>query len=187
MAKKSFFEKLGLVESTEPEISTEDLQKELRSISEEPQQTTIEIQDIPEDMLLEDVITVEEVYEKFGLTQMETSIFKVDEFLSVLPKELPNDAKKTSVLGILSASGLSLDSLLNDATSRQSALLSTFDAFTNETNSIVDTKKAEIEDLEQKIDQLKTEINDRKKAQESQEDIVMKEKEKIQNIVNFIQ
>ena len=184
MAKKSFLEKLGLVESEEQEVTTEDLQKQLRSLNEPT--STIEIQELPEDMILDEVISIDDIYKKFGLEQKESSIFKVDEFASVLPKELPNEAKKNSVLGILAASGLSIDKLIEDAESRQSSLLTTFDAFTNETNSIVDSKKEEIARLENLIDELKTDINSRKKAQEQQEEIVMKEKEKIQSIVNFI-
>ncbi len=184
MVKKNFFERMGLIEKTETESSDVLLKNEQY---EDLSQYSIEFSDIPEDMSLEDVITIEDIYSKCDLLKMENSIFKVDEFLRVLPKELHNDAKKTSVLGILSASGLLLDDLIKDSVNRQTVLESTLNAFTNETNHIIESKSIKIEELELQIDQLKKEINNRKKSQEEQEDIINKEKEKIKNIVNFIQ
>ena len=181
MSKKSIFEKMGLVQSSES--NSAELNESVCTTADDVYESEIEI---PENIVLKDVMNVQEIYEKFNLTDDQNTIYKIEQFSSALPKELNNDAKKASVIGILSASNLDVATLIADGDVRKQALLSTLKAFSDETTTIVESKKTEIAELELKIDQLKTEINDRKNAQEKQDNLIKDEVENIQGIIDFI-
>lgn len=181
MSKKSIFEKMGLVQNSES--NSAELNESLCATADDVYESEIEI---PENIVLKDVMNVQEIYEKFNLTDDQNTIYKIEQFSSALPKELNNDAKKASVIGILSASNLDVATLIADGDVRKQALLSTLKAFSDETTTIVESKKTEIAELELKIDQLKTEINDRKNAQEKQDNLIKDEVENIQGIIDFI-
>lgn len=184
MAKKSFLQKIGLIEKEDQEMDLTLELNELRKGSNYDESD--DLLDVPENLNLEGVSTVNEIYTSFNLDDITKSIFKVDEFSSVLPKELPTDIRKTSVLGILSTSNLDINDLLCDAENRINALRSTENAFDNETTQITTQCSEEITLLEDKINLLKTTINERKKAQEQQKEIIQQEIEKIEKIVKFI-
>ena len=183
MAKKGLFQKLGLVESVNSTEYNEELIKSLNLEMEEISGLSVEV---PEDLDLSDVLTIEHIYSKFDLMDNTKSIFKVDEFSAVLPKELSTDARRASVLGILTASGLDVETLVNDANDRNSALVNTKDVFTTETVNMIKDCSERIAELEKEIDELKDVINGRKKAQETQDEIINAEIEKIEKIVKFI-
>jgi hypothetical protein len=186
MAKKSLFEKLGLVESTEPAYEPVDLEamKSQLSTYNAAEETTVE-SDVLE-LEGEDFLTVEEVYTAAQLQDLSKSIFKVDEFSKVLPDNLPTDVKRQSVTGILTASGLSLDSLIEDAQKRLAVLNEVVTKTSQNTVDLVMEKEAEITKLLEAVDSLKQEINDRKTSQEKQNEIVETEKGKINQILKFV-
>lgn len=182
----NLFEKLGLVEKEEEkrQLSAEEL---LSEINGETQEDYTEEVEIPEDMTLENVLTVDQIYDSFELSDKSASIFKVNEFASVLSKDLTTEAKKASVLGILTVSGLNVDNLISDADNRTRALENTRISFEEETKSIISDKESEITSLEQRIDELKAEISKRKKEQEQQDQIIEEEKQLIEKTLKFIQ
>lgn len=175
MSKKGLFEKLGLVESEEEfnmdEVST--------YLSEHKV-------DVPEDLAVDETLSIEDIYNKFGLSDVSKSIFKVNEFNDVLPKELSTDSRRASVLGILNASGLNVELLVSDATSRIEALNTTKTAFSDETTSIINKCQEQIAELEKQIDQFKDTMNNRKISQETQDEIIKAEVDKVEKIINFI-
>lgn len=182
--KKSLLERIGLVEKEETQVlmSAEELLSQIQG--ESGLEETVEI---PEDMTLENVLTVDQIYASFDLSDKSSSIFKVNEFASVLSKDLTNDAKKASVLGILTVSGLNVGDLIEDAEKRVDALTATQISFEAETKEIISNKENEIVELEARIDELKAEISKRKKEQEQQDQIVAEEKDLIDKILKFIQ
>jgi len=187
--KKSIFEKLGLVESSnELDFNQEDLIESMRQQSQE-----IEEYDAIEDTQAfhqfedgTDFLTVLEAYDKVGLSNLDKSIFKVDDFGKHLPDNLPLETKRQSVIGILTASGLELGDLLEDAELRIQTLKGVLVATTDNTNEIITEKESEINDLLFKVDTLKQEIIDRNVAQERQDELVDEELTKINQILKFI-
>ena len=188
----SFLKKLGLVEDipgeiqTQNDVSVDDIRKMvgLSTLTTIPTATSIVA--VPTNINVEELVSIEEVYNKFNIADMSKSIFKVEEFSKALPDSLPTDVKRQSVLGILSASGMNIDSLIADATTRTETLNSTLTTFTEQTNGMVAEAEDKIKDLEDQIDALKTLITERKGLQESEQKLIQGEVEKINKIVNFI-
>ncbi|MFW6008232.1 MAG: hypothetical protein ACOCP8_03105 [archaeon] len=150
MAKKSIFQKLGMVKENENINYGND---ELENLTWDDD--TLEDTYIPEDMNVEGLVEIEEVYEKYNLIDQTKSIFKVDEFSKTLPDSLPTDVKRQSVMGILQASGLVVTDLLDDSNERIDALKGVLLAFSGETDDIINSNNEEITKLETKIDELK--------------------------------
>lgn len=181
MSKKSFFQKLGLVESSETSVDI--LMNNYNA--EYDFQPTEEV--LPEINLGgEDFLLVAEVYEKAGLQDMNQSIFKVDEFSKVLPASLPTDTKRQSVIGILAASNLTVDALVEDADNRILALKSVQQTTTLNTEAVVATNETKIADLLLEVDNLKQQNNDRKTAQETQDTILNDEIKRVSEIKKFV-
>lgn len=186
MAKKSFLERIGIVESSaqESQYVSGDLEAMKGQLStyetsiEEPTSDVLEIG--------EGFFTIEETYEAAQLQDLSTSIFKVDEFSKVLPDNLPTDVKRQSVVGILSASGLSLESLVDDAEKRLGVLNEVSSKTSQNTVEFVIEKETEITKLLEMVDVLRQDINNRKTSQEKQNEIVDTEKERINKIVTFV-
>lgn len=133
-----------------------------------------------------DVVQISSIYEGNGMMDFESSIFKIDEIRNVLPNDLTKEAKKESVLGMMKVTGLSLETILLDADKRKKIISVVGDTFAAETKDIIEESNAEIAELEERINNLKAIITERKKAQEQQEEILVQEINRIDEIVNFI-
>ena len=62
---------------------------------------------------------VSDIYNQNNLSDLSKSIFKVEELVNSLPKEMPNDTKKSTVLSILTSFGLTVDEVIADGNSRK--------------------------------------------------------------------
>lgn len=185
MAKKSWLEKMGLVESKEQGIDSFLENYESETISNDF--TSAEVESVATfDLGDEDFLLVEEVYEKSNLSDLTKSIFKVDEFSKVLPDSLPTDAKRQSVIGILSASNLQVYTLVEDAEQRIEALNAVKSTTNKNTADIIAANEIKINELLEQIDNLKHENNDRKNSQEKQDEILVEEINRIEEIKKFI-
>lgn len=178
--KKNIFEKLGLVEYEESEAP------EASDSYTQSMAVDGAIASSLESLKMDEILSVDSIYNKCGLADKSKSIFKVDEFKNALPDDIPNESKRKSVVGVITVSGLSLDLLLSDSETRVSALKMTLDSFSTETINMVSKNDTEITELESRINDLKQKNNDRKKAQEVQEMIITEEVKKIEDIVRFI-
>lgn len=187
--KKSFFERMGLVESSEEEDF--DPKEVLQSLQQQSSQIEDYASEASEESKVifasnEDFLTIGDIYEKSGLSSLDKSIFKVEEFSKHLPDNLPTETKRQSVIGILSASGLHLEDLLQDSADRLKALKDVSIITTEKTNETIDQKEQEIKDLLLQADILKQDIIDRKLLQEQQDSVITNELDKINKIVSFI-
>ncbi len=95
--KKSLFEKMGLVRSEGGDEESFDTNCVFAP-------APVEI--LPEDVEVSQLENVMSIYEKGGLGDLSKSIFKVEEIKNALPKDLPRESKKVSVLGLVPLSGL---------------------------------------------------------------------------------
>lgn len=179
MAKKSLLEKLRLVESTSPSLD-----ETLANYDYDFNQMEEVLPVI--DLGGEDFLLVEDVYEKANIADLSKSIFKVDEFSKVLPASLPTEAKRQSVIGILAASNLAVDTLVADADNRIAALKSVKQTTGENTANIISTNEARIAELLAEVDNLKQQNNDRLAAQEKQDDLMDAEVNRVNEIKKFI-
>lgn len=186
--KKSFLERMGLVEKSE-EFNQDELIESLQMQSKEMDEALSYIE-TPQVTLQfgedEDFLTVVEIYEKAEISDLDKSIFKVEEFGNHLPNDLPSEVKRQSVIGILAASGLNVEELFEDAEKRINALKEVSVVTTEKSNLVITEKEQEIIDLLNKIDLLKQDVIDRKTAQEKQDGLINEELNEIGKIIKFI-
>lgn len=177
MAKKSIFQKMGLVQSNEEEyvpLDTSYLDH-------------VDTEELPEvDLGDADFLTIDSVYEQSGLQDFEQSIFKADEFGKVLPNSLATEVRRQSVIGILSASNLSVDTLVEDADKRVLSLKSVQQLTTKNTTDFIVTNEERIAELLLEVDSLKQLNNDRRASQEKQDIILNEEIVRVNEIKKFI-
>ena len=133
-------------------------------------------------------LSVEAIYNQAepNLSDMEKSIFKIEEIRKVLPANLPNEAKKQSVLGMMAVTGLKLEDVIYDTDMRESELVGVLEAFTADTKSVILTCETSIAEHEAAINNLKEKMTLMNKIQEDQESIVENELLKIKAIKDFI-
>lgn len=135
-----------------------------------------------------ELITIEQIYRESqtNLSDMQRSIFKIEEIRNVLPANLPNEAKKASVLGMMGVSGLVLEEVIYDTDMRESELVGVLEKY----NSDINTNLVEFEELiashEAAINDLKQNIVRVTKLKEDQKNIIEAELVKIKAIKDFI-
>lgn len=129
---------------------------------------------------------VEEIYIANNLSNLDKSIFKVEDLMKTLPPEMPTASKKATVESIMKTVGLVVDDTVADGNERieilNASLNKTVDSITNNINS-----------AEEKIEQLKIEISENEKLiADSKETIkeftedINTETERINNLIKFI-
>lgn len=132
------------------------------------------------------VVSVTDIYEKEGISDLSKSIFKVEEIRAVVPAEIATAAKKKTVLGMLGVSGLNLELLINDANNRILTLEGAKEAFNKSAVESILNSESQIAELERKIDDLKQSINTAKTTDEAQTVSIDSEINRITEIVSFI-
>lgn len=170
-----FFQKIGLVEQIEPTYDY--------SITEEAA-VSDEIEVSTEDVSGEDM--VKSIYEQNDLGDYSQSIYKVEELISSLPKEMPTDTKRKTVLSILGSFGLTTDMVVEDATSRLKILQGAKDHMMNSADVEISNAETEIESYKQKIEENEKVIAEKQAYKEKTDVDLGNEITKINTLVNFV-
>lgn len=174
----SIFEKLGL---TEREINIDNINIEDIDISQK-----VEIEDLVETSDFSDELIVpEQMYETANYIN-DSNIFKVKEFKDALPSNMSNDLMKQSVLGILKASNLSVEDLIQDGNKRIEIISANQQKLINDTNDYISNMENKIETLSKEIEDSKDLINNKKMYLEKQNQLLDEEQNNIKSIINFI-
>jgi hypothetical protein len=133
------------------------------------------------------VTEISDIYKNEGIIDDNIkSIYIIDSFLKALPETLPNEAKRQSVLNIISASGMNLETLLEDGKNRVNLVHTFHKGFTSKTDEITRQCKIAIEELTAKIEKYKDAISQREDLQKEQDLKLEYEIQKIENIISFI-
>ena len=141
----------------------------------------VELDDVNTDTLIEDVYTQNELFDR------SKSIFKVEELINSLPKEMVTETKKSSVLATLGVFGLTVTDVTLDGESRINVLNGILSKIIGEGNDIVTSKESEIEEHKKEIARLEKEILDQKTEMKVSEDAIDKEVARITGLVKFIE
>lgn len=141
MAKKSFFEKMGLVEKVENDTRKPYSPPVIEDDEEELPPPPVKVNGIDIDHLVEDA------YRENGMEDVSRSIYKVGEILKTLPKTIPVDTKRATVVAILSTFGLTVEDMSRDAESRLALIKQTC-------NQMCNTEADESKRLEHEIEEL---------------------------------
>lgn len=183
--KVSVLEKIGLVKSIE--MPQEEVATPEENILFEAENQFVQID--RENMCevdLSQLLQIETIYEKAGLSEKEASIFKVAEIVESLPEELSTRQKREIALKLLGTMHLCLEELLIDGQQRLTALMEAESKFNEETESNVTSFKEEIKRLESRIDELKEKVIFSQKQNEAETVLLEEEIDKVNHLLVFI-
>lgn len=130
---------------------------------------------------------VSDIYNVNSLSDLSKSIFKVEELIDSLPKEMATDTKRTSVLAILSSFGLTTDEVITDANTRISLLNSAMTEIVNKNTAQIDESNTTIEDFKKQIEDLQKVISDLLAENKTCKDKVEQEVSRIENLIKFVE
>ena len=166
-------------ETEEEEIDLNALSAGLGEYSAEPE---IEVAEINEDST--DIIA--ETYEKNNLTDLANSIFKVEELSNTLPKEMVTETKRATVASIMQTVGLSVETAVDDASTRSYILGETLGNLSKKLSEENSEAEAKIEELKKAIADNEALIANNKETMKVSTEKITAEVERINNLVKFI-
>lgn len=129
---------------------------------------------------------ISDIYSQNGLSDLSKSIFKIEELINSLPKEMPNETKKTTVLSMLSIFGLTVDEVITDGLDRCGIIESALSTITNENNNVISNNNANIEQKKLEIQELEKDNADRLMVIKNTEDKIESEVKRIEDLVKFV-
>lgn len=129
---------------------------------------------------------IPDIYEQNNLFDMSKSIFKVEEMINSLPKEMMTDVKKASVISILSSFGLTATEVTLDGEERIKVLRSVKENINNSTDNLINKKAETIEQYKKAIADLEAEIVNGQIEMKNSNESINNEIVKIEGLINFI-
>lgn len=129
---------------------------------------------------------VTDVYAQNDLSDTSKSIFKVEELINSLPKEMVTATKNASVLSTLGVFGLTATEVTEDGESRLSVLKAAADKVVADMEAEIDAKKAEIESHKEEIARLEKEISSHEDTIRETEAAANEEIGRINELIEFV-
>ena len=129
---------------------------------------------------------VDDIYKANSLEDLSKSIFKVDEVINSLPKEMATETKKATVLAILTSFGLTTDEVVQDGLTRINFLKSAMDEILTKNNGEIEASNISIEEHKKEIEELSKYIANLVTVNKSCEDTVEQELSKIESLIKFV-
>ena len=163
------------------EIPNEEEMYEVESSYVEEDNVEVELDSVNTDTLITDIYAQNELFDKTK------SIFKVEELINSLPKEMVTETKKASVLATLGVFGLTVTDVTLDGESRIDVLSGVLSKILGDGNDTVVSKETEIEEHKKEIARLEKEISDQKNEMKVSEDTINTEISRITNLVKFVE
>lgn len=192
MAKKSLFEKLGLVESDEP-VAAQETENVLRVCSgvgdhyiagDFPLDEPMPIQaEVPEG----DTIDIGAVYESNGMSPADkVTVYKIQDMLASLPSEMSNKNKKTTLKNLMGTLGYDSVDIQQDAQQRIELLNAAANQKTAALNDEITANSQKIEDYKLEIERLTARNSDAVQAINSIIETVTTERHGIEGVLEFL-
>ena len=166
--KDFFFEKV----EEEPVVSYDDY-----DVYEE---VDVNVENVTQENLISDI------YNQNNLSDLSKSIFKIEELINSLPKEMPNETKKATVLSMLSIFGLTLDEVIADGQNRCSIINFALSSIEGENVDVINSNIASIEQKKLEIQDLERDNADRYSLIKETSDKIETEAKRIEELVKFV-
>lgn len=173
-------EKMGLIEKIPDAVVYDNIED---SYEETYDEETVSV-NYNEDCKIDDLI--EDVYVQNNLHDKSHSIFKVEELMNSLPKEMVTETKKKSVLSILNNFNLTSDEVFADGEQRKKILASVLDKINTESKLAIEDMQSQIENYKKSIAELEAEINNKNENTRQSNETINIESNRIQELMNFI-
>lgn len=187
MAKKSFFEKLGLVESEAaseyemPEVADVNAGVPFGPNIEQPVPVQVEV---PEG----DTIDVQTVYETNGMNPADAvTVYKIKDVIDTFPSEMPTKTKRATVKNLMGTLGYDAAAIISDAEQRKELLHTVGN---DKMNALFDEMKSndqQIESMKEQIEALTNRNVEATAAIEKITNTVQDELKMISSIEEFIE
>lgn len=129
---------------------------------------------------------ISDVYTQNGLLDMSQSIFKVEELIASLPKEMATDTKRASVLAILGSFDLTATEVVTDGEKRMLFLDSAKNKIDTDCRTTISNKEIEIEDLKKAIENLTVEIANEQEKMKLSDEAILAEMSKVESLIKFV-
>ncbi len=191
MAKKSLFEKLGLVESDEP-VGTPEFESELRVCNgvgdhyingDFPEDEPIQAE-VPEG----DTIDIGAVYEANNMNPADAvTVYKIKDVIDTFPSEMPTKTKRATVKNLMMTLGYDATAIISDAEQRKEVLRTVGN---DKMNALFDEMKnndRQIESMKEQIEALTNRSAEASAAIDKIISTVNGEVEMIDSIEKFIE
>lgn len=187
MAKKSFFEKLGLVEGVAAsEYEMPEVANENTEITFSPNiEQTIPVQaEVPEG----DTIDIGAVYEANSMNPADSvTVYKIKDVIDTFPSEMPTKTKRATVKNLMATLGYDATAIISDAKQRKELLRAVGN---DKMNALFDEMKSndqQIESMKEQIEALTNRNVEAGAAIEKITNTVQDELKMISSIEEFIE
>lgn len=191
MAKKSFFEKLGLVESDEA-IETPEFESELRVCSgvgdhyingDFPENESVQAE-VPEG----DTIDIAAVYEANSMNPADAvTVYKIKDVIDTFPSEMPTKTKRATVKNLMMTLGYDATAIISDAEQRKELLRTVGNDKMNALFEEMKNNDRQIESMKEQIEALTNRSAEASAAIDKIISTVNGEVEMIDSIEKFIE
>lgn len=141
----------------------------------------VELDEVRTDTLIDDI------YAQNELSDRSKSIFKIEELINSLPKEMVTETKRGSVLATLGVFGLTVTDVTLDGEQRVDVLNSVLAKILDDGNANVADKETEIENHKKEIARLEKEISDQQSEMKISENNINTEVGRISGLIKFIE
>lgn len=144
---------------------------------------------IREDVELENVNTntlIDDIYSQNNLYDKSKSIFKVEELINSLPKEMVTETKRSSVLSILGNFGLTNIEVVSDGENRIEVLNGIKEKINVDYQESILEKEAQIEEFKKNIADLEIEIAKEQNEMKDSNETILEESNRIKELVKFV-
>lgn len=141
----------------------------------------VELDEVYTDTLIDDI------YAQNELSDRSKSIFKIEELINSLPKEMVTETKRGSVLATLGVFGLTVTDVTLDGEQRMDVLNSVLAKILDDGNANVTDKETEIENHKKEIARLEKEISDQQSEMKISENNINTEVGRISGLIKFIE
>lgn len=148
--------------------------------SVEEVEQSAELDEVRTDTLIDDIYVQNELNDK------SKSIFKIEDLINSLPKEMVTETKKTSVLATLGVFGLTVTDVTLDGENRVNVLHSVLSKILTDGNETVTEKENKIEELKKEIASLEKEIVEQQTVIKESENTINAEIERITGLIKFV-
>lgn len=173
-----FLKSLGLVEEIPEEVDEQESYEVGESYdSDEPE---AELDDVNVGSLIDDI------YAQNDLSDKSASIFRVEDMINSLPKEMATDVKKQSVISILNNFGLTVTSVSLDGEKRLGVLSDISNKIKTDAGTEISEWEYEIEQHKIAIQELEKRVADKKEETKTSEELISVESERIAALIKFV-
>lgn len=148
--------------------------------SYEGENVEVELDSVNTDTLIDDIYTKNDLYDK------SQSIFKVEELINSLPKEMVTETKRASVLSILGSFGLTATEVTDDGEKRIKVLGGVKEKINTESSDSISEKEEKIEEFKKAIANLESEIANEQNEVKISNETISTEIGRIKELVKFV-